>query len=69
MHSHIVTIENVIEFVFNFGCYNCSFASPSINLVDEIELSLDVGLLLFVLRSDGSFVDLVSLQHGQPLQS
>ena len=61
MISHIVTIENIIELCFNFGCYNCSFASPRINLVDEIELCLDVGLLLFVLGRDGSLVDLVPL--------
>ena len=65
-----MSVQNIIQLTRNFWRHDRLLLTCSLfDLNDKVQLRFDVGFLLVVLGLDGFFKDLVSVEHGEPLET
>ena len=68
VHTHVVTIQDLLELLLDLRRDGVHVPRPRVYPIDEVNLFLDVRFFLNVLGLQCFFIDVVAVQHGQPLE-
>lgn len=67
--SHVVLVQDIVELLFKFCRSDVLAACPSVDLVNEVKLSFDIGLFLLEFGVQGFLVNFETVLEGKPLEA